>query len=75
MRFLVFLEFVLPGERLFTIMEGTMMFPPRMFGAFTMALEIAFPLRFVVAFTAITRGTIEAELVVKGVASNNCIRS
>ena len=62
MRLLVFHKFVLSRERLVAIMEGTIMFFSRMFGAFTMALEVTFPLRSVAAFTAITRGTIGAEL-------------
>ena len=62
MRLLVFHKFVLSRERLVAIMEGTVMFLSRMFGAFAMALEVTFPLRFVAAFTAITCGTIGAEL-------------
>lgn len=75
MSFLVFLELVLPGEGFLTVMEGTMMFLPLMFGAFTMAFEVALPLRFVVAFTTITRGTVGSELDVGRIMSMSCERS
>ena len=71
MRSLVFLEIAFPCVRFGTIKEGAMIFFPRMFGAFTMALKVAFPLRFVKAFTAITRGTIGAERNERRVGSTN----
>ena len=62
MGFLVLLEFVFPGVRFRALGEGTMIFFPRMFGAFAMAVKVAFPVRFIVAFAAVARRAIEAEL-------------
>lgn len=67
----MFLEIAFPSVRFGTVREGAIMFFPCMFGAFTMALKVAFPLRFVKAFTAITRGAIGAESNEGRVASTN----
>ena len=52
---LVLFEFVFPHVRFRAIRDRTLMFFPRMFGAIVMPNKVAFPRRFIQAFTAITR--------------------
>ena len=72
---LVLLKVAFPRVRFCTIRDGTTVFFPRVFGAFAMAIEVAFPLRFIEAFAAIKIGTSGAELDERRAASASCRRS
>ena len=72
---LVLLEVAFPRVGFCTIRKSTMVFFSRVFGAFLMAIKVAFPLRFIEAFAAIESGTIGAELNEGRVASASCRRS